>query len=331
MTFPKLSFNFKAQGFSGNPVENKPIVNRSLFGEDSVDDRVNGAAKITFEKIVLGKDDQVTRNLKGSVSLTRDDNHTGWLHILIYIGQIINAIFTGRDLRNVNLCHGQVILGVNKAPGKENHLILAHGLFDGIKTTSEDHKTDKIITSVNIYLPVDEKMRNLFVKFAEQTAANFKKEGIDPKAPDFKEQLKRKVAPFSIPDLLLSFFHKQEIKPSEEQRKKAAFAAADLLKGDKLRDASGNFASYYCTAYMMTLLQGTSLVSALSNQELESLSKLSREEIADHLFKRMEMKKEGDFLAATYWENEFMQADARYTMSYFAGDLLDRASAAPAA
>lgn len=293
----------------------------------SLDARVSKSAKIAFEKIVLTKDQLASRDLRGSVALTRDDDHKGWLHILIFIGQLLNAIFTGKSCENINLCHGEVILGVNQAQGKEGHLILAHGLFDGIKTTSENHQKDEVITAVHIFRPVDKKMRELFAKFAEQTAVNFKQQGIDPKSKNFKVRQKKEVGQFSIEDMLQSFFHRQVLKPNEKQQRRAALAAADLLRGDKLRDAEGNLASYFCTAYMMTLMQGTSLVSALTEQEQKDLAGKTRDEIADLLAKRIMNKQNGDLLSATYWENEFMQTDARYTMSFFAGDVLDRASA----
>jgi hypothetical protein len=298
-------------------------VPESLENPGKVESRT---AKIAFEKIVLTKDKEPTRDLRGSAALTIDEHHTGWLHILIYVGQVLNAFFTGKKMDSVNLCHGEVILGVNPSPGKQDQLLLAHGLFNGIKTTSEDHKKDEVITGINIYRPVDERMRDLFAQFAEQTAVNFKKEGIDPKSKDFKSRLRKEVGQFSIKDMIFSVFHKQVIKPAEDLQKQAAFAAADLLKGDKLLDENGNLASYYCTGYLMTLMQGTALVSALSDKEQETLKGKSREEIAQLLVSRIKEKQEGDHLAATYWENEFMQVDARFTMSYFAGEVFDKAS-----
>ena len=184
-----------------------------------------------------------------------------------------------------------------------------------------------MITGVYIYRPVDEKMKNLFLKHAKQTAVNFNEAGLNPKAKDFKSRVKKEVGQFSITKMIGCVFHRQVLKPIEETQRQAAYAAADLLKGDKLLDEKGNLASFFCTGYVMTLTQGTALISALTEEEQKELKDKSREEIAQHILDRIKEKKEGDHLAATYWENEFMQIDARNTMSYAAGDLLNKASA----
>lgn len=283
--------------------------------------------KILFERIPLLKTEEASADFSGSIAITEDNNHKGWLHILIYIGQLFNAILTGKKRDKMNLCHSQIILGINESQGKKGELLLAHGLFSGIKTTSENHKKDEVITGMYIYRPVDEKMRNLFKKYAEQTAVNFKKAGlVDPKKPDFKSRVKKEVGQFSIISMIASAFHRQVVKPYEDVQKRAAYAAADLLKGDKLRDEKGNLASYFCTGYVMTLTQGTSLISALTEEEEARLKEMSREEIAQYILERIKKHEDGDDLADIYWNNKFMQVDARFTMSYMAGEVLDEAS-----
>ena len=132
---------------------------------------------------------------------------------------------------------------------------------------------------------------------------------------------------FAIATMISSLFHRQVVKPVEQAQRQAAYAAADLLRGDKLRDEKGNLASYFCTGYVMTLMQGTALVHALNDEEQNLLQGKSRDEIARHILDRIKEKKNRDRLAATYWENEFMQMDARHSMSYAAGDILNKASA----
>lgn len=285
-------------------------------------------SKIRFEKIVLSKQDTPTKVLRGSIAITRDDKHVGWLHVLIFIGQLFNAIIYGRSRDNLNLCHWEMILGVNDKPGKEGQLLLAHALFDGIKTTSENHKKDEVITGIVAFKPVDERIRDIFAKFAEQTAVNFKAAGLDPKTKDFKARLKREVNGFNLSKMLTSFFYSQVARPTESVQELAAYAAADLLRGDKLRDKEGNLKPYYCTAYLLTLAQGASLVSALSEDELKTLKEKRRDEAAKLIFERIKSRRGGDLLAATYWDNEFMQLDPSSAMSYATGDVFDRAAAA---
>ena len=291
-----------------------------------VEQQIPKSAKIQFERIYLAKDQAATKDLRGSIALTEDTKHVGWLHMIIFICQLINAFFTGQDRKNINLCHGEVILGVNEKKGKEGQLLLAHSICPGIKTSSEDHQKDEVITGVVIYRPTDEKMRTLIAQFAEQTAANFQKEGLDPKAKDFKVKAKKLVPEFSIYDGITTIFYRQVIKPIASVQRELAYVAADLLKGDKLRDENGDLAAYYCTAYTVALLQGTALIAALTEQEKLKLKGQSRDAIAQHILNRIQANERGDQLAATYRENDVMRYDARHTMTYKAGDLLDNAS-----
>ena len=284
------------------------------------------SAKIQFERTFLKKTEDASVDMRGSIAITQDDNHKGWLHVLIYIGQLFNAIITGKKLDNVNYCHSQIIIGINNKDGRKGEFLLAHAVFGGIKTTSESHKKDEVITGVNIYKPVDEKMRSRFEEFAKQTAVNFSDAKLNPKSADFKSRVKKEVGQFSIPKMILSVFHRQVLKPVENVQRLAAYAAADLLRGDKFRDEKGNLASYFCTGYVMTLTQGTALVAALSDEEQNSLKDKSRDEIAQYILDKIKDKKNGGRIAATYWENEFMQLDARNTLSYAAGDILNKAT-----
>lgn len=281
---------------------------------------------IRFEKVFLSKMEDASEKFTGSIAITEDKNHKGWLHILIYIGQLFNAIFSGKSRDNVNCCHSQVIIGVNESEKRKGELLLAHGVFGGIKTTSENHKTDEVITGVYVYRPVDERMKNLFLAHAKQTAVDFRVAKLNPKDHDFKSRVKKEVPSFSIVKMITCVFHRQVLKPYEQAQKRAALAAADLLKGDKLRDENGNLESYFCTAYMMTLTQGTALVSALSEEEKGSLQVKTREEIAEELLNRIKVNNQDDLLSATYWNNSFMQVDAYHTMSYAAADVLNKSS-----
>lgn len=279
-------------------------------------------AKIQMEKIVFHKADDVKRDLSGAVAITKDDNHTGWLHILILIGQFLNAFLTFRSRENINLCHAEIILGRDTNAEKPDNFIFAHALIDGIKTTSENPKIDEVITEIEIYLPKDGELRKLLVKHAKQAAVRIAKDD-----PNFKERIKKEQGQFTISGLISAVFYRQVVKPTESNQKKAALAAADLFKGGLLKDKSGNNATYYCTGFMMTLLQGTALVNAFTEQEKTLFKDMDRNAIANYIVDKIRTKPEGNMIAATYWENEFMKLDAKHTMSYFAGEVFDRARA----
>jgi hypothetical protein len=302
------------------------LVRPSQYKGRSFSKESTGSAIIQFEKVVLEKDQPASSSVIGSIAITQDNNHKGWLHVLIYIGQLVNAIFTGHKRENINLCHSEMVIGINTSEKRKGELLLAHAIFGGIKTTSESHKKDEVITGVNLYRPVDQKLKALFEKYAKQTAVNFNEAGLNPRENDFKARFKKEVGQFSIASMISSIFHRQVIKPTEIAQRRAAYAAADLLRGDKLRNGKGELASFYCTGYVMTLAQGTALISGLNEAEQAVLNTKNRDEIASKLLTRIQENRAGDHLAAIYWNNEFMQMDASHTMSYAAGDVFDRAS-----
>ena len=151
---------------------------------------------ICFEKMELKKTDNADDSLIGSLAITIDKNHKGWLHILIFIGQLFSAILGGKKRHNINLCHSQVIIGVNSSEKRKGDLLLAHAIFGGIKTTSESHKKDDVITGIYVYRPVDDKLRTLFEKFAKQTAVNFGEAKLNPKDNEFKSRVKERSVNF---------------------------------------------------------------------------------------------------------------------------------------
>ena len=311
------------------PIE-KPVFHSLDVGKGDlrgrIVEKITQTSHIRFERIFLRKDEAPRRDLRGSVSLTEDKNHKGWLHIIIYVFQLINAIVTFKNFKNINLVHGQIILGVNEKEGRKGQLLLAHALCPGIKTSSEDHQKDEGITGVVIYRPTDEKLRNLIAQFAEQTAVNFQKIGLDMKDKDFKLKSKKLVGQFAVAEGLRTIFYHQVFKSNKEAQKELGYVVADLLKGDLLRDKKGELSAYFCTAYSIVISQGASLIWGLSEEEKESLKAKPRDEIAKYIAGRIDKPKEKDQLSKIYWDNDFMQLDARLTMSYLAGDVYDRAS-----
>ncbi len=316
-------------------VVNNPHFQTVQAARDQTDAATQACAKIIFKKVELTKDrgilDQMHRkDLRGSIALTEDRRHVGWLHKLIYGFEWANAFCTKKSREKVNLCHGEVILGINDGavkPEKKGELLLAHVVFNGLKTTSENHQKDNVITSIHVYCPVDIRIQALFAKHAEQTAVDFRQIKLDRNSKEFKKWVKKEVAQFSYKAILASIFHRQVEKPYAKYQWQAALAAADLLKGDKFRDGKGAVLSHFCTGYLTLLMQGTALVAALSEEEKGAFAGQSRERIAKDLFDRMRNQDNPlDRVSATYKDNAFMRFDANYTMSYFLGETLDMAS-----
>lgn len=326
-----------------------------------------------------------------------------------------------RDETRHESFHAEIIIGINQETGKKGELILAHGVFKGISTTSENHKKDKVITQLIVYRPVDAKIRELFAQHAEQTAVDYRselkrklvaldpvrgeeiftrhlnklsgddkakieeakvklqKDGVDEEAsPQYQgklygklielyqekgerireklenppietdkaliaqaeEELKTMKKPqFSICKMLLGAFRIQkENNRSESAQTRAAYAAEDILLGRKLHDEKDRLATYFCSAYMMTLAQGSALISGLTDQEIEDYKALAatskefgstkrlRGQIKDKILARINGDDKADALKKIYNDNAFMRVDAHHTLSYFTGQLLDQNS-----
>ena len=310
---------------------------------------------IKFEKYIITKQDDLKgRDLAGCFTITKDENHVGFLHVLIFIGQIVSRILSAHckswsQMKDeANFCHAEMILKINTSKDKEGHRILAHGLFRGISTSCEDHKKDRIITQLVVFRPVDEKLRKLFAKNAEQTAANYRMEfnkklnneiisdKISKKqkltlaerkiVKAVEADLTKEISPFSIKKMLGSAFVKQKINESLEVQTRIAYAAADILLGHKLHNEKGKIASYFCSAYLMTLTLGSALIYGLTDGEVEAYKTMDREELKAILLERIQSKMGTDPLNQIYTKNDFMRTDAYHTLSYYAAKLLSKNS-----
>ncbi len=155
-----------------------------------------------------------------------------------------------------------------------------------------------------------------------------KKTPLSPEESRFVNQAKAKLAKeinqFSMPKMIGSAFKRQIVSGAEAAKTRAAYAAADLLLGQPLKDENGNLVSYFCTAYAMTLLQGTTFLSCFNESEQEMYQKCNRDIIKDIILKRMENHNHA--LYKVYDANEFMKIDASNTQSYFAGQIFNRAA-----
>lgn len=321
-------------------VTQQPLPESQETVEPTTKGKTSDLGKIRFEKTFVDKVEDVSRELKGSLALTVDSTRAGMgglLHKLFYYVQLLRWILegrneTGHNKRNLELCHGEVILDVetDENSPKKGHIVLAHAVFQGVKTTMENHKARADITGMQIYSPVDEKMKKLFLKYAKQTAVHVQKKPIDIKAK------KVRANEFSNKKMIACAFYRQVLEPIEQQQKHAALAAADLLLGGQFKDENGNLASFYCISYMLTLTQGIALISALDDVETAMLRKMDRETIAQYIVEKINEKdskgdlvkatNEKNLIAATYWNNAFMRTNAQTTMSYTAGNLLDQAA-----
>lgn len=285
-----------------------------------------------FDKIVLKAGEDLPLDiegkpidLSGAIALTRNTKSDHWLHKLISIAQKVHRWLTGRKGDN-KLAHGVIILDKDARPEKKNNLIISHAVFDGIRTASRDYLHEGNITEMYIYIPKDKHLRELIKTYGNQTAYVNEKH-----LPDGEK--KKVLPPFSIKDMFRSLWHNKKPKacPRENIVKRTSFVVADLLLGNQILDKKNKPKAFFCTPYAATVLQGSVLINSLSKDQIDQIKNVdgkerSRDEIAATIHQKLFKHDTADSLSNTYWQNQLCKWDARFLMSSYASETLDRMS-----
>jgi hypothetical protein len=270
-------------------------------------------------------------DLTGCVVITSDTDHKGWLGKLIYTAQKTHNTFmrlAGRPKVNCDLRHASIILGKDPNPDKPDAFLIAHSGYTGIKTASWNPKTDPAITDTIIWMPCESRVREALHRAADQTAYN--SQFVDP-------EYRVEKAHFSFKDMGVAMFRNHQTTPSHHVMERTARATAQLLVGDQLLNASGDAPqSFFCSAYVMTLLQAVLMLDALSDEEQTALADgqtgsakevtrlanrildaLEDDSVDDPIFKN---------LSDHFWSDSICQLDGRYVYSCYAAAALDKVS-----
>jgi len=279
--------------------------------------------------------------LQGSIAFSRDERHVSIIHKLIYLFQKIVAWVSGTSKKvDPDYCHGMVILGKGKA-GKKDKVhpwLVAHALFPGIQTSNWDFLQDKDVTNVVIYRPIDDTLRRIYKENAERTAFVDKKEYQTDLSPLRKHR-------FSLWDMAATIFHNRRHSvcgkhgpiPERMQRRTASIVA-DLLLGNQPLNDRGKLASFFCTSYAATILQGSFILRALEGVDevakqafvSEKGSLLNREQLIqkiEHSFKKEDTSNAfAQRLWKVYTNHKLARMDIQFTMSAFAATQLDKLS-----
>jgi hypothetical protein len=287
-----------------------------------------------FEKFVINSEKDLPRkidgsliDLRGSVAITINNNpwyKRSLLHNIIILFQKIHAFFMKRSNINHKYLHGMVI--TNKIDN-ESVLKTAHSaMTDGVHLSNFNTKKKKASwTSVVIYRPIDYNLREVFASYAEQTAFPHKK--VENGLPTHKKR-----PFFSTFDLMGSFFRSGNMSFNDKRiQKRIASITADLLLNQQFNKKSAKLKSYFCMAYVMSVFQGARIVTAMDQPLVNSIlfddEKLrSRKDIIQKIYSLIHDKSLNNNLAKFFWNDPLCQFNARYLMSYQAGNLLDKFS-----
>ncbi|MFQ5729006.1 MAG: hypothetical protein ACE5GN_01425 [Waddliaceae bacterium] len=298
----------------------------------------SSAPQALFEKIVLKANKGLPTDqngnpidLRGCVAITQDAKHQGWLHKVMWLAQRIHTFILGRWKCDSTFCHGMIILDRDRTgrKGKEDNLIVAHSVLDGIHTSSCNYLKEKHVTGLVVYRPVDPKLRELLIKHGNRTAYTDPRFQTDPSATDYKVQK----AGFSFFDFISSCFRNLFSAPSNITKKHTARIVADLLMDNQILDSKGKKPhAFFCMPYVMSVLQGSMLIQALSDEDKKALlvdeqgKPKSRKALAKAIYSKIKKKDNADALSRAYWDSKICQQNARYITSCYAAKELDKVS-----
>lgn len=218
----------------------------------------------------------------GSVLLCRNPEHTGALHKLIYAIQKMNSrIFRPQKDYDLNLTHAAIILGAGVRTEQYNvaPLAVAHADYPGVVKENYDFLADHDCTSLVIYKPVDEKMKELFLETAHQTSYTLEDtKKYENKLPAdllsghrMSAEVKAKYSFFSgsrsvFWRTLFSSCGTKGKAIHEKLARQTGFLVADLLLQDQIRTARrGAARNFICSGYAASVLGGAAMMYGLKD------------------------------------------------------------------
>lgn len=287
--------------------------------------------KIEFDRYYFRKDEIIppSLDLRGAIVIEEDVKHTGWLHKIMYIVQIIHQFLSKlfgwvKKPINPNLCHGSIVM--DRVTDSKNIFIGDHSLLEnGVKTTTMNWHDQKNITNLIIYVPKNPELKELILKHAKQTC--YEETG------KYGHTDTKRTSRFSTKDLLMCSFHRPLKKPTKEMQKRTARAVADLLMGNQFLDQKGKKPrSFFCIPYMTSVLTGSNLIQSLQPGEKELLlerkdgTKRTRDEVAKLIYLSIRDRHDTNSLSRAYWGNPINQIDTRYLGTGYLSNYFDQVS-----
>jgi hypothetical protein len=132
-----------------------------------------------------------------------------------------------------------------------------------------------------------------------------------------KERLK-----FSIPDMIKGAFHPTK-RPKKKKMKRTAFAIADLLRGEQVKDQKNRPLALFCTPYVMMIAQSSLIINEMSDKQITRVQNFeTRNEAAKKIYQWLSSDKRS--LCQKFKANPIWQFNFRFGMTGDAVQLLDK-------
>ncbi len=280
----------------------------------------------------------------GSVAISRDTNHVGIHHKLIFAGQWLHRLINRRSRAvDPNLCHGMLVLkqGVKSRAALQHPFLIAHACDQGVRTANRDCLREKDVTQLILYRPLDADVRALCTEYGERTAFVEKKEQRTFFAPEKK-------TPFSNLGLISALFRNKRHSMcgkngpiDADVMERTAYLVTDFLFQTQLKDRQGNLRGQFCSSYVTSALQGVLFLDGLKKHKIGEIARFiqdnggcqsSRDSVAKKVYDCLlkepieEHDPVGHSLWVAYRRNKITQYDSQYAMSAYVARVLDTLS-----
>lgn len=222
-------------------------------------------------------------NVQGAIGITFDTKVEGITHKIVYSSFLASSLRNNidplsSDLIRVNLSkamHAFVVLEEKHQGGEggvKQKLAVGEAVGQGV-VKGEIQIGDKDWTSLVLFVPKDQKL-------AERTAKNVALDTV----PDKNTQT---VAPYaSFKGFVSSFVNPKEDAP-ESKKKRLAYAMADYIKEQSVRDPDNQPKACICSALAIRTLHSSWAIMGLKEEKMEKYQSMDRDELANHLIKKM--------------------------------------------
>lgn len=279
----------------------------------------------------------------GSIAISKDANHSGFVHKLIYIGQKIRALFSSSRQIDPELCHAMIVLkNGTKPPDSTSHpFYIAHSDPGGIRIENYDYLSDPTVTDLVIYRPRDPEIRSLYKVYASMTAYTEEEATKTFFSPTQRPH-------YSYWDMFFSLFqrkrhaiYEKKIK-SEEITKRTSYLVADFFLQNQIKNPSGKPMSFICSGFVSSVLQGTLIVYGLKGQTMKEISDFiyaagpyphNRDRLAKKIKKCFLKDHPNDHVAHSLWnafrQNKLTNYNSRFAMPAYIARSLDKLSFLP--
>jgi len=292
-----------------------------------------------FTKYVYAKNDTIPDiDFAGSIAFTRDSRSKGIVHKLIKSCQTVHSKCHSKTT-DIYMCHGLIIMDdetkhefKNEEDRQSNSFVVAHGVFDGIRTSKRNYLKDRDVTEIVIYKPNDEVLRKLIIDNIGKSVfdvAKYRKCMNDGIVCELGK------APFSYKDMITALSRFYEIKEYHKDHitskilysvRRICYIVADLIKGNQILSGSGKtLRSFFCTPYAIANIKASIIMHIIGENEINHLKELDRETITDILENLLVNKKDSE-LYKKYWETALLRSCDRFIFSCYACDALNALS-----